>query len=152
MPDITVRRAIRDDLDTIVRFNAAMARETEDKPLDEDTLRRGVRKVLSEEQKGRYWVAEHDATVVGALMCTTEWSDWRCGTFWWIQSVYVRPQHRRKGVFTALYEHVKSEARAAHDVCGLRLYVERDNETAHATYAALGMERTAYEMYETEWA
>ncbi len=151
MSDYTIRRAGTDDLDTLVAFNAAMARETEDKPLDEETLRRGVRTALRDERKGRYWVADYHGKVVGALMCTTEWSDWRCGTFWWIQSVYVRPTHRRKGVFTALYKHVKQAAQAADDVCGLRLYVEQDNEAAQSTYAALGMERTAYAMYETEW-
>jgi len=147
---LIIRRATLNDLDTLVSFNAAMAKETEDKPLDVDTLRRGVRALLRDDQKGRYWVAEHTDRVVGTLMCTTEWSDWRNGAFWWIQSVYVRPEARRQGVFTALYEHVRSKAQAEPDVCGLRLYVERENASAQATYEAMGMARTAYRMYETE--
>ena len=82
-------------------------------------------------------------------MCTTEWSDWRNGAFWWIQSVYVRPDMRRQGIFTALYEHVRAAAEDAPGACGLRLYVERENATAQSTYEALGMARTAYQMYET---
>ncbi len=150
MPDLSIRRATLNDLDTLVRFNTAMAQETEDKMLNEETLRSGIRTLLRDEQKGRYWVAEHENRIAGALMCTTEWSDWRNGAFWWIQSVYVRPEMRRQGVFTALYEHVRSNAQTAPDVCGLRLYVERENATAQATYGAMGMARTAYQMYETE--
>ena len=150
MPDIVVRRATLADLDTIVSFNAAMARETEDKPLDEDTLRRGVHAALHDEKKGRYWVAMRSNEVAGALMCTTEWSDWRCGMFWWIQSVYVRPRHRRQGVFTALYRNVYTTAKQDADVCGLRLYVEKENTGAQQTYRHLGMDPTAYDMYEVE--
>jgi len=150
MPDLSIRRATINDLNTLVAFNAAMADETEDKTLEQDTLRAGIRGLLQDEQKGRYWVAEQGGRVVGALMCTTEWSDWRNGAFWWIQSVYVRPEMRRKGVFTALYEHVHVKAQAKADVCGLRLYVERENAAAQSTYEALGMARTAYQMYEIE--
>jgi len=150
MPVFSIRRATPSDLDTLAAFNAAMAQETEDKTLDEATLRSGIRALLGDEQKGRYWVAERESRVAGALMCTTEWSDWRNGAFWWIQSVYVRPAMRRQGVFTALYEYVRTAAQEAPDACGLRLYVERENATAQSTYEALGMARTAYQMYETE--
>lgn len=150
MSAFAIRRATLSDLDTLVAFNAAMAQETEDKTLDEETLRSGIRALLCDEQKGRYWVAEHNHRVAGALMCTTEWSDWRNGAFWWIQSVYVRPEMRRQGVFTALYKHVYAAVDEEPEVCGLRLYVERENATAQSTYEALGMARTAYQMYETE--
>lgn len=149
MSVFSIRRATLSDLNTLVAFNAAMAEETEDKMLDEETLRSGIRALLRDEQKGRYWVAEHNHHVSGALMCTTEWSDWRNGAFWWIQSVYVRPDMRRQGIFTALYEHVRAAAEDAPGACGLRLYVERENATAQSTYEALGMARTAYQMYET---
>ena len=144
----TIRRATLDDVDTLVRFNAAMAEETEDKPLNTDTLRRGVRAALRDDSKGRYWVAEQDGAVEAALMCTTEWSDWRCGMFWWIQSVYVRPKARRQGAFTALYQHVHASAEKNPDVCGLRLYVETSNQIAQQTYEDLGMHPTTYRMYE----
>jgi ribosomal protein S18 acetylase RimI-like enzyme len=150
MSVFSIRRATLSDLDTLVAFNAAMAQETEDKTLDEATLRSGIRALLRDEQRGRYWVAERGSRVVGALMCTTEWSDWRNGAFWWIQSVYVRPEMRRQGVFTTLYEHVRTAAQETPDACGLRLYVERGNATAQSTYEALGMARTAYEMYEAD--
>ncbi|MFO8232068.1 MAG: GNAT family N-acetyltransferase [Longimonas sp.] len=148
MSAFSIRRATLNDLDTLVAFNAAMAQETEDKTLNEETLQSGIRALLRDEQKGRYWVAEQGGHVAGALMCTTEWSDWRNGAFWWIQSVYVRPEMRRQGVFTALYEHVRSKAQDESGVCGLRLYVERENDSAQSTYEALGMARTAYQMYE----
>lgn len=150
MPNFSIRRATLNDLDTLAAFNAAMADETEDKTLEQDTLRAGIRGLLQDEQKGRYWVADQGSRIMGALMCTTEWSDWRNGAFWWIQSVYVRPEARRQGVFTALYEHVRSKAQNEPGVCGLRLYVERENAAAQSTYEALGMARTAYQMYETE--
>lgn len=149
--EISIRRAALSDLDTLVAFNAAMARETEDKPLNEETVQSGIRALLHDEQKGRYWVAvADDGTVVGTLMCTTEWSDWRNGQFWWIQSVYVRRKARRQGVFTALYEHVHAAATQAPGVCGMRLYVEKANAAAQATYEALGMAQTDYRMYEVE--
>lgn len=144
----SIRRATLNDLDTLVRFNAAMADETEDKPLNTDTLRRGVQAALRDDDKGRYWVAERDGRVEAALMCTTEWSDWRCGMFWWIQSVYVRPEARRQGAYTALYQHVYAAAEESSRVCGLRLYVEATNQIAQQTYENLGMHPTTYRMYE----
>jgi GNAT superfamily N-acetyltransferase len=149
MPDdVTIRPATADDADTIARFNRQMAEETEDKPLDPATVRRGVQTVFDDPDRGFYLVAERAGTVVGSLMVTTEWSDWRNGVFWWIQSVYVRPADRRTGVYTALHRAVRRRARDAADVCGLRLYVERGNERARGTYEALGMTETSYRMYE----
>ena len=99
-------------------------------------------------QRGRYLVAERTGAAAGTLMLTHEWSDWRCGDWWWIQSVYVAPERRRGGIFAALYRHVETAARADADVCGLRLYVEKENAVAQRTYAALGMEDAGYSMFE----
>jgi len=151
MPDApAIRRATLDDAETLVRFNEAMAEETEAKTLDPKTVRAGVQAVFDTPEQAFYFVAERDGAIVGSLMITTEWSDWRNGTFWWIQSVYVRPEARRQGVYASLHSEVKSRAEAAEDVCGLRLYVEKDNQAARDTYAALGMTETSYRMYEEE--
>jgi len=151
MSKITVRVATRADQAHIAAWNAAMAWETEAKRLDPETLERGVLAIFDEPRRGFYLVAEHDGSPVGCLMVTYEWSDWRCGDFWWIQSVYVIESARRLGVFRALYEDVASRAKAARAV-GLRLYVETENERAQATYAGLGMERCHYFMYEAEFS
>lgn len=141
---LTIRDAARADIETIARFNSAMAVETEGRPLEPGTIHNGVAAVLADPTKGRYWVAEVDGQVVGQLMITYEWSDWRNGVLWWIQSVYVQPERRREGVFSALYHHVESLASARPDVCGLRLYVERDNARAQNTYSSLGMTEPNY--------
>lgn len=146
--DVTVRPATTADLDTLVDFNVAMAEETEDKPLDPDTVRAGVRGLFESPSRGFYLVAERDERLVGSLMITPEWSDWRNAAFWWIQSVYVRPEARRTGVYTALHRDVRRRAREKEEVCGLRLYVERGNETAQTTYERLGMNETSYRFYE----
>ncbi len=146
--DLTIRRATVENADTIAHFNRQMAEETEDKSLDPETVRDGVQALFDDPSRGFYLVAVRDETIVGSLMITTEWSDWRNGTFWWIQSVYVRPEARRRGVYRALHRAVRREARDADDVCGLRLYVERGNEAARETYEALGMTETSYRMYE----
>jgi ribosomal protein S18 acetylase RimI-like enzyme len=144
---ITIRRAILDDLDVIVNFGADMARETEDKNLDRATLTSGVRAALIDEAKGLYLVAEAEGDVVGVLMVTYEWSDWRNGHYWWIQSVYVHPNWRRRGVFRALFQHVHQLAKA-NNVKGLRLYVERANAVAKATYEGMGMAPSDYLIFE----
>jgi len=145
----TIRDATPDDAETLARFAEAMARETEDKTLEAATVRAGIRAVLQDAAKGFHLVAEHEDEVVGALMVTTEWSDWRNGTFWWIQSVYVRPEARRQGVYTALHTYVRQRAANREAVCGLRLYVEASNTDAQATYERLGMTPTTYRLYET---
>lgn len=144
----TIRAATADDLEALVEYNGLMALESEGKELDLELLRPGVAAALADPHKGRYFVAEEDGAVLGQLMFTYEWSDWRNGWFWWIQSVYVRPEARRRGVFRALYEHVQRAARAEPRVIGLRLYVERDNHVAQQTYQRLGMERTGYQVLE----
>ncbi len=146
---LTIRDAAPADAEIIARFNSAMAEETEGRPLQPDTIREGVAAVLGDPAKGRYWVAEVDGEVVGQLMVTYEWSDWRNGVLWWIQSVYVPPAWRRRGVFSSLYHHVESAATAQADVCGLRLYVERDNAGAQSTYRSLGMSESNYRVMET---
>ncbi|MEI7035159.1 GNAT family N-acetyltransferase [Fulvimonas yonginensis] len=144
---LAIRRAARADIPHLVDWNAAMAQETEAKALDRSVLARGVAGVFDDPRRGFYLVAERGGTAVGSLLVTYEWSDWRCGDFWWIQSVYVVPAARRGGVFRALYAAVRDQARAAGAV-GLRLYVETENHRAQRTYAELGMARCHYLMYE----
>ncbi len=148
MTDIRIDNAQLDDAEAIARFNVAMAQETEDKPLSLDVVRRGVRRLLEQPRYGRYLLAKDGDNIVGQLMLTYEWSDWRDGMFWWIQSVYIVPSHRRTGIYRALYRRVQDEARKVGEVCGVRLYVEVDNAPAKATYESLGMQRCHYDMYE----
>lgn len=148
MSAIAVRPATLDDADFLLECNLAMARETEDKPLDRVTLALGVRAVLKQPRRGFYLLAERDGAAAGCVLVTFEWSDWRNGDFWWIQSVFVLQAARRSGVFQALYADVEARATAAGAV-GLRLYVERENHVAQATYAERGMHRCNYLMYES---
>ena len=148
---IDIRDADLSDCEIIAAFNSAMAMETERRELDPDLIRDGVLAVLNDTARGRYWIADIDGRTVGQIMVTYEWSDWRNGTFWWIQSVYVHPDFRRQGVFAALYRHVESLSRAAGGVCGLRLYVEDDNTRAQQTYRALGMTNPGYRVMEVDY-
>ena len=150
-PDIQVRRAGPADHDTIVKFNKAMALETEGKTLDRATVAAGVRKGLEDPNRSLYFVAEVDGRVVGQTMITFEWSDWRNGFFWWIQSVYVEPAFRRRGVFRALHQHIRELAKQQPGVCGLRLYVHDENQRAIEIYGKLGMPVTRYVLCEEEW-
>jgi len=145
---ILVRPATPADMPDLCAWNAAMAWETERKTLEPARLQRGVAGVLAQPARGFYLVAESAGMAVGSLLVTYEWSDWRCGDFWWIQSVYVLPAARRGGVFRALYAAAEQRAREAGAV-GLRLYVDLGNATAQATYEGLGMQRCHYAMYET---
>jgi len=145
---ITVRDATLDDLETIVRFNGELARESEGIRLDRATLRAGVRALLDDAAKGRYFIAERAGEVAGQLMTTYEWSDWRNGLFLWIQSVYVAPEQRRAGVFRSLYRHVERLALGPGH-CGLRLYVHDHNDGAKATYRRLGMVDGSYSVLQT---
>jgi ribosomal protein S18 acetylase RimI-like enzyme len=146
--DLEVRAARPDDLSFLVASNRAMALETERRELPEATVTAGVRAALGDAGRGRYWIADRAGEAVGCLLVTTEWSDWREGWFWWIQSVYVVPAARGRGVYARLHARVREEARAAGDVVGLRLYVEQDNHRAQATYRRLGMAPTRYRMFE----
>lgn len=142
-----VRRAATEDSTVIAAHNCAMAQETEGIELDRAITEAGTRALLEDPSKGFYLLAERNGRPVGQLMITTEWSDWRNGEFWWIQSVYVRPEARRTGVYRALHDQVIELARASGRVCGVRLYVARDNAAAQATYLALGMTPSHYHLY-----
>ena len=143
-----IRLATPADAAVLTEFNAAMALETERKELLPEVVGAGVKSLLDNRAGGFYVVAEESACVVGALMITKEWSDWRNGSFWWIQSVYVLPDFRRRGVYKRLYLHVQALAAQDPKVCGFRLYVERENSRAQATYRALGMKETRYLVFE----
>ena len=145
-----IRIATEKDIPALVEFNQAMALETEHKTLDASILTAGVSAVFGDPSKGFYVVAGDGGSVAAGLMVTTEWSDWRSGWFWWIQSVYVLPKHRGGGLYGEMYEFVKARAAEAGNVCGFRLYVEKENERAQRVYEKLGMERTYYLMYEEE--
>ena len=146
--NIIIRTGEDRDADALVSFNIAMAYETEQTELQLQTVSSGVKSLLNCPGHGFYIVAEVDGEVVGSLMVTNEWSDWRNGFFWWIQSVYVDPKYRRRGIYKRLYDHIKSMAAEQGNICGFRLYVERDNTVAQNTYASLGMKETYYKMYE----
>jgi GNAT superfamily N-acetyltransferase len=145
---MNIRLALKEDAAALAAFNLAMALETEDKRLDPETLRRGVEAVFDDPQKGFYVVAETDGRVVGGLLITFEWSDWRNSWFWWIQSVYILPDARGKRIYSRLYEFVKEKARAEDNVFGFRLYVEKENMHARRVYEKLGMENSYYLAYE----
>jgi len=144
-----IRKARPSDAAIIAAFNRKLAWETERLRLNARTVAHGVRALLRDSAKGTYFVAEQDGAVVGQLMITHEWSDWRNGDIWWIQSVYVASDFRQQGVFRKLFQHVERLGRARREVCGLRLYVEKNNRRAHSAYAHLGMNHTHYEIYET---
>ncbi|WP_437671828.1 N-acetyltransferase family protein [Sorangium sp. So ce131] len=150
MTELVIRRATPSDVEVIAANNRAMALETEGKVLDTSVTLRGAAALIADEGKGFYLLAERGAEVAGQLMITYEWSDWRNGIFWWIQSVYVSPASRRSGVYRALYRRLHEMAAEAGNVCGIRLYVETSNTRAQATYVALGMQRSHYELYELD--
>ncbi|QDT46549.1 putative acetyltransferase [Symmachiella dynata] len=148
MTPIHIRKGRLEDWPVIAAANSALAAETEGKHLPPETLELGVRAALLDEHKAQYFVAVIDDRVVGQVMHTREWSDWRNGEIWWLQSVFVAPAHRGCGVFRALYEHVYALAAADNDVVGLRLYVERENDRAQQTYHKLGMRMPGYHVME----
>jgi GNAT superfamily N-acetyltransferase len=139
------------DAAAIAGFNMAMAWETEGIALDPDRVRAGVAAALADPSKALYFIAEEQGRPAGQLMITYEWSDWRNGVFWWIQSVYVEPDRRRRGVYRALHADVLRRARESAEVCGVRLYVERRNTRAQAAYESLGMRRAHYDIFEVDF-
>jgi ribosomal protein S18 acetylase RimI-like enzyme len=147
----TIRRATPKDASIIAQYNLSIAEETEGLVLDRKRLFKGIKALLSDKSKGFCIVAVIDGCVAGQLMITFEWSDWRCATIWWIQSVYVAPEFRRAGVFTKLFRRILREARKNPSVGGLRLYVEHGNRRAQQIYKHLGMNRANYEMYEVDF-
>lgn len=143
-----IRLATTDDATAIVDFQLAMAMETENLALDKPTLVQGVAAAFNDSTKGFYLVYEQDNEVVASLMVTFEWSDWRNGTVWWIQSVYVKPAFRRQGIYQKMYAFLKEKVMHEKDIRGLRLYVDMTNHAAQKTYAALGMNGDHYQLYE----
>ncbi|MBI4401924.1 MAG: GNAT family N-acetyltransferase [Nitrospirae bacterium] len=152
---LIVRPARLDDLEVLVRFGAAMALETEGRTLDMERLRRGTLAVLESPARGFYrvaeWPEEPSGKVIGQLLVTYEWSDWRNATFWWIQSVYVAPPWRGRGVYRRMHESVVREARARGDVCGVRLYVEGENVIAQSVYSRMGLTPSTYRVFEDDF-
>ncbi len=148
---ISIRSARATDLEFLVEGNALMAAETEGRELDRELLAEGVAAVFGDQAKGRYFVADDGEEPVGQLLITLEWSDWRAGWFWWIQSVFVLPERRGQGVFACLYAHVLAEARRDPEVCGIRLHVENDNVAAAAVYERLGMDDAGYRVFEVDF-
>jgi GNAT superfamily N-acetyltransferase len=146
--EISIRLAQKEDAPALVEFNQAMALETEGKRLETNILQSGVEAVFDDEKKGFYVVAESEGKIIGGLMVTFEWSDWRYNWFWWIQSVYILPEERGKKIYSRLYDFVKEKAHQSGDVCGIRLYVEKENEHAQKVYEKVGMEESYYLMYE----
>lgn len=144
-----IRDAVPADTVTIASYNSQLAEETEARALAAAVIHAGVSALLEDSTKGRYWVAETEGKLVGQIMVTYEWSDWRNGMLWWIQSVYVHPDFRRRGIYKALYRHVEACAKSCEDVRGLRLYVENNNTRAQKTYAALGMLDPHYRVLES---
>lgn len=139
----------------ITEFNLQMAWETEKRRLDAQRVAKGVAALLNDPAKGTYYMAEVQngdrVTIAAQLLVTYEWSDWRNGNFWWIQSVYVAEEYRSAGIFKALFNHVHALAKSRPDVCGLRLYVEAHNDRARQAYQRLGMKRTDYEFFEIDF-
>jgi ribosomal protein S18 acetylase RimI-like enzyme len=148
---LRVRPAYPREIPALVEFNLALAQETEGRELEAPRVRAGVEAVFADPGRGLYHVALRGDDVLGALLVTREWSDWRNRAFWWIQSVYVVPAARRQGVFRKLYEHVLERARNDPEVCGLRLYVDHENERAQAVYRQLGMHAARYRFFELDF-
>jgi GNAT superfamily N-acetyltransferase len=145
-----IREARSDDWPAIAEFNRRMALETERKRLEPGVVAAGVQRVLADPALGCYFVAENNGELIGQLMITLEWSDWRNATFWWLQSVYVTEPWRGRGVLRGLYNHVEALARATGTVCGIRLYMDEHNVRAHRAYEALGIRRGTYLLLEKE--
>lgn len=149
--EIKIRIAGIKDASAMVEFNQAMAFETEGKQLETEIVTNGVNAVFDDERKGFYVVAENaQGLIMGGLMVSNEWSDWRNKWFWWIQSVYILPEGRGKKIYSRLYDFVKQKARGSGNVCGIRLYVEKENSHAQQVYRKVGMDETDYLMYEEE--
>jgi GNAT superfamily N-acetyltransferase len=145
---VTIRQATLENAAIIADYNVALADESENLKLEPARVRAGVEALLRDPGKGTYYIAVSEGEVVGQLLITHEWSDWRNGDIWWLQSVYVRPDFRRRGVFKALFDFVHAEAVRAKEVCCLRLYMETDNNRAREAYHRMGMTETHYEVLE----
>jgi GNAT superfamily N-acetyltransferase len=145
---LTIRSAEPSDQAVITQFNLDLAMQTESLALDKDVVQKGVAAILGDQSKGFYTVAESAEEIVGQVMVTYEWSDWRNGNIWWLQSVYVQPRWRGKGVFSALLQHLREAAETRPDVCGIRLYMHETNSQANKVYNQLGFSHTGYQVFE----
>jgi len=148
MDPLKIRKAHQDDILIIHSFNQKMALETENLRLSDDVSLSGVKRLFDFSNFGFYVVAELQGEVVACLLISYEWSDWRDGLVWWIASVYVVPDHRRKGIYKKMYNYVRESAEKRDDVRGIRLYVHDENISAQKTYEKLGMEKTEYRVFE----
>ncbi|MDD2419065.1 MAG: GNAT family N-acetyltransferase [Bacteroidales bacterium] len=146
--NIVVRDALKSDLEEILDFQINMAKETESIDLERDVLKIGVSSVLEDSAKAKYFIADNEGEAAGMLMITTEWSDWRNGWVWWIQSVYVKPGYRKMGVYKMLYNHIKKIVGSSDELKGIRLYVDKRNVRAQQVYESLGMTGDHYTTYE----
>ena len=144
---VEINKATLDDAVVIAEFNRRMAKETENMILDENVILNGVKNLMQQSDLGFYIVAKIENQVCGCLMITKEWSDWRNGLIWWIQSVYIHPDHRRKGIFRKMYQYISDYAKEQ-GIIGLRLYVEHSNSVAQKTYSELGMNKCEYHIFE----
>lgn len=149
---IISKYANKDDISTIVNFNSAMAMETESKQLDSVTVRKEVEAALKNRELGFYLIAESDGVPIGQLMVTKEWSDWRNREFWWIQSVYIHTDYRKNNIYRKLYSEVIKSAKESGKVCGIRLYVDKNNTKAQKVYSKLGMTESNYLLFEEDWS
>ena len=140
-----------EDANSLVEFNIKMAEETENKILDKNTVTNGVKKVINNSEIGYYVIAKNSNEIMGSLMITYEWSDWRNGMFWWIQSVYVEKEFRKQGVYKQMYLYIKEKAKNDNSCTGIRLYVEKENKVAQSVYKKLGMDETYYKLFEVDF-
>lgn len=148
MDDVEIRKAEISDILIIKGFQLLLALESEGISLDQDILQKGIQAVFDDGEKGQYYLAVKEGKAIATLLITREWSDWRNGTVWWIQSVYVEKQHRKSGVFKKMYEYLKNAVIEDSSVRGLRLYVDNHNENAQAVYRQLGMDGNHYRFFE----
>ncbi|MCF8303200.1 MAG: GNAT family N-acetyltransferase [Bacteroidales bacterium] len=145
---IKIMEALPDEWKVITDFQQKMALETENISLDAETVKKGVQQVFTDHSKGRYYLAKHDGEVVASMLTTFEWSDWRNGTVLWLQSVYVLPDYRKKGIFRMMYHHIKQKVENTESLVGIRLYVDKTNKVAQKVYESLGMSGDHYQLFE----
>jgi ribosomal protein S18 acetylase RimI-like enzyme len=145
---ISIRPAELSDVNQIVNFNCRLALESEGIQLKDQLVTAGVKAIIADPDRGRYWLAERDGAVCGQCLVTVEPSDWNAASYWWLQSVYVDSSHRRSGVFRALWHSVLDAATAAGDVAAVRLYVDQENRDAREAYQRMGMRKSGYLVYE----
>ena len=146
-----VLKAQKSDIPEIIQFNINMAMETENKKLDRQTVTKGVQEVFNSPSLGYYIIVKDSSGILGCLMITYEWSDWRNGMFWWIQSVYVEKEYRQQGVYKKMYSYIKDKALKDNSCTGIRLYVEQENKIAQSVYTKLEMKETHYKLFEIDF-